>query len=131
MSETPDLLAGIEVMEAMTFRVGQMARSLRTDHADLMPCVRTVRASSHTSGTARLELDAADPGAARALAARLGIELEETINRGVGTGGFEHLDGEVEINGVTVVVSGIRLIDETEWTVLQAEQLAAETAVSE
>ncbi|MGW2511301.1 hypothetical protein ACWC0A_18080 [Streptomyces scopuliridis] len=129
MSETPDLLAGIEVMEAMTFRVGQMARSLRTDHPDLMPCVQSLRGSTHTSGAAQLNLHAVDPDGAKALAARLGIELDQTINRGVGTGGFEHLDGEAEINGVTVVISGIRLIDATEWSALQTEQPTAERIV--
>lgn len=117
-------LSTIEAFEAGAFRVGQLARRLRTDHPDL-PVVRmepTAWALTSMFGdpdvTAELEIGAGTVDGVRAWAAAL--DVEATVTTSVNSP-FELAQASAVVDGVTVKVEGTRALTGDEYAAWKAE----------
>lgn len=121
---TTDLLAGIERAEGAAFRIGQLARTLLAEHQDLTHLVKEISGFAGQA-TAQLDLDVDGLNGARLWARRLGIELKSHLNPS-GSGGWEHLDGEIDVQGVRLQVHGLQSYDAEAWATRLLEQQLAE-----
>ncbi|MCC9712042.1 hypothetical protein E4N62_46675 [Streptomyces sp. MNU76] len=118
-----NVLAELEAFEAAAFRVGQLARRLRTDHPDLpvqtmLPTVWALASSAGPDVHAELEIHCDSVDGAHACAAVLGVEATVTI----AGSGYERAAAKAVVNGIKVKVSGTRSLTGDEYRAWRAEQ---------
>jgi len=131
-----NLLAGVEAMEAATFRLGHVARRLLNDHPDLpvLDIEPTAWAMSHgTHITAYLEVTPKSLDGASAWAHALGVEAAVQLCGKPGTVPYRKVEFETEVDGVLVkvMVTGAASDDErTAWATQEAPAPAEETSAA-
>lgn len=119
-------LEAVEALESGAFRVGQVMRRVLAEHPGLP--IRSIRPSVYASGyldesastTLRVEMSARTVDGVRAWAKALGAEPESRI-----TGPevpFEHAELVVDVDGVTLEITGLRHLPDDEAAAWRAEQ---------
>lgn len=133
MSEnsTNPLLDGITQMEAAAFRAGQVARRLLSEHPDLK--VRKAVCSLYSyvdslfdtgEDAPKLDIHAECLDGVRTWAQAMGVELKLST-RGTKYNVYESAEGEADVDGVTVIVSGSRVFSDDEAAAWRAQQTQA------
>jgi len=125
-----DVLAALVAFESVAFRIGQLARRLRTEHPDLSvqsmePTAWVlVRAFDGPDVHAELEIRPDSVDDARAWAKALGTEATATVGT---SSPYERVVAEAVIDGVMVKVDGMRALVGDEYAAWQAghDQAAA------
>lgn len=119
MPDENNPLDSIQAMESYAFRVGQVARHLLAEHADLP--VQELRGHAHGS-RATLEIWAGDVAVVHTWAQRLSAKAETSFTGGSESGGYEHVSVSTQIDGVDVEIFSLRTIQSDEWEAVQARQ---------
>ncbi|WP_030744511.1 hypothetical protein [Streptomyces sp. NRRL F-5135] len=121
-----DHLTAVMAMEAAAQRVAAVTRRLLAATGDL-PGLLAVRPRA-THAECRVELQPDGPASARLWARRLGVTLTREIGPDPYAAGCgkERVYGETVLDGVTVYVGALRIIERTEWAALQRDDEAKE-----
>ncbi|WP_060879984.1 hypothetical protein [Streptomyces scabiei] len=134
MSETTarNVFAELEAFEAAAFRIGQLARSLRTGNPDLPvetmePTLWSFAGSDGPQLHITLELVCGSTDDACAWAKALDVEAAVTTST---TSPTKQAAAQAVIGGVTVKVSGLQSLTADEYTVWKADRDQAAVATS-
>jgi hypothetical protein len=129
-----NVLAELEAFEAVAFRIGQLARRLRTENPDLpatgmLPTVWVLAGMDGPAVHADLEIECDSVDDVRAWAKALDVEATVTTDA---RSPYKRAAAEVLIVGVTVKVSGSQTLTGDEYTAWRAarEQAALATAAA-
>ncbi|MFJ8804220.1 hypothetical protein [Streptomyces sp. NPDC102487] len=127
MPKKPNPLDAIDLFESRAFRVGQLARRLRTEHPRLG--IEDLQAQVFSSATysraLSLDITATDVTQARAWADVLDIELAHKVTAYEYGGGYESVTGEATVDGVLVTLHGGRMLSADEMATVLAGEMAA------